>query len=62
LGVKAVFVGETVNPTIAERVAEDTGIQLVFLYTESLSEPGGPAATYVDLIRYNVGEMVEALK
>lgn len=62
LGVPAVFVGQTVNPSIAQRVAEDTGTRLVLLYHGSLSEPGGPAATYLDFIRYNVTAIVEALK
>jgi manganese/iron transport system substrate-binding protein len=62
LGVKAVFVGDTVNPTIAQRVAEDTGTTLVLLYHGSLSEPGGPAENYLNYIRYNVTAIVEALK
>ncbi len=61
-GVKAVFVSNTVNPTIAQRVAEDTGIRLVGLYTGSLSEPGGGAGTYLDYMRYNVSQIVNALK
>ena len=62
LGVKAVFVGKTVNPALAQRVAEDTGIRLVGLYHGSLSEPGGEAATYLDYLRYNVTQIVNALK
>ncbi len=62
LGVKAVFVGSTVNPALAERVAADTGTQLVFLFTGSLSEPGGGAETYEDFVRHNVNAIVEALK
>jgi len=62
LGVKAVFVGKTVNPSLAQRVAEDTGIRLVGLYHGSLSEPGGEAGTYLDYLRYNVTQMVNALK
>ncbi|MFQ5859366.1 MAG: metal ABC transporter solute-binding protein, Zn/Mn family [Anaerolineae bacterium] len=61
-GVPAVFVGRTVNPKLAERVADDTGIQLVALYTGSLSEPGGEADTYIDFMRYDVNAIVEALK
>jgi manganese/iron transport system substrate-binding protein len=60
--VAAVFVGITVNPDLAERVAEDTGTLLVFLYTGSLSEPGGPADDYISLMRYNVSAIVEALR
>jgi manganese/iron transport system substrate-binding protein len=60
--VRAVFVGLTVNQDLAERVADDTGIQLVFLYTGSLSEPGGPADEYLSLMRYNVSAIAEALR
>lgn len=62
LGVKAVFVGNTVNPNLATRVAEDTGTNLVFIYSGSLTEPGGEAGSYIDYIRYNVQTIVGALK
>jgi len=62
LGVKAIFVGSTVNSNLAQRVADDTGTRLVFLYTGSLGEPGGPAGTYIDMMRYDVSTMVGALK
>lgn len=61
-GVRAVFVGRTVNPALAERVAQDTGVRLVFLYTGSLGETGSPAATYLDMMRYNVSAIAEALR
>jgi ABC-type Zn uptake system ZnuABC Zn-binding protein ZnuA len=59
--VKAVFVGMTVNPDLAQRIADDTGVRLVVLYTGSLSEAGGPADDYVSFMRYNVSAIVEAL-
>jgi manganese/iron transport system substrate-binding protein len=62
LGVKAVFVGETVNPNLAERVAQDSGVRLVYLYTGALSDSSGPAATYMDFIRYDVNQIVNGLK
>lgn len=61
LGVPAVFVGTTVNPAVAEQVAADTGSAVVSLYTGSLSDPGGPAASYIDFMRYDVEAIVEAL-
>ena len=61
-GVRAIFVGLTVNPDLAQRVADDTGVQLVFLYTGSLSEPGGPAGDYLSFMRYNVSAVAEALR
>lgn len=62
LGVRAVFVGNTVSPTLAEQVARDTGVPLVFLYTDSLSAPDGAAPTYEALMRTNVNAIVEALR
>lgn len=61
-GVKAIFVGKTVNPALEQRVAEDTGVQLVFIYTGSLTGKDGPAGTYLDFIKYNVNALVSALK
>lgn len=61
LGVKAVFVGNTVNPQVAEQVAGDTGVQLVFFYTGALTK-GEPAATYLDYMHYNVNAIVKALQ
>ncbi|HSN74228.1 MAG TPA: metal ABC transporter substrate-binding protein [Anaerolineae bacterium] len=62
LGVKAVFVGQTVNPGLAQRVADDTATQLALIYTGSLGQPGGEAGSYLDYIRYNVSTIVEALR
>lgn len=60
LQVPAIFVGTTVNPTLAERVAEDTGIRLVRVFTDSLSPPDGPASSYLALMRYDVSAFVDA--
>ena len=60
--VPAIFVGTTVNPALAEQVADETGAQVVFLYTGSLSEPGGEAENYLEFMRYNVSAIVEALR
>jgi len=61
-GVKAVFVGSSVNPALAQRVADDTGARLVRLYTGSLGEPGSGAETYLDYLRYNTTAIVSALR
>jgi manganese/iron transport system substrate-binding protein len=61
-GVRAIFVGKDINPALASQVAQDTGIKLVYLYSGSLSEAGGPADNYLDFMRFNVESMVEALK
>jgi ABC-type Zn uptake system ZnuABC Zn-binding protein ZnuA len=60
--VKAIFVGTTVNPTLSQQVAADTGAQVVYVYTGSLSEPGSQADTYLKFMRYNITAIVNALK
>jgi ABC-type Zn uptake system ZnuABC Zn-binding protein ZnuA len=62
LDVKAVFVGNTVNPNMAEQISNDTGTKLSFFYTGSLSEESGPAASYIDFIHYNVQQIVTGLE
>ncbi|UCH60464.1 MAG: zinc ABC transporter substrate-binding protein [Anaerolineales bacterium] len=62
LNVRAIFFGSTVNPSLARRIAGDTRVQLVQVYTGSLSEPGGPASTYIEMMRYNTNAIVQALK
>lgn len=60
--VKAIFVSEYASPALAQRVTEDTGVALVKMYPEALSSPDGPAATYLDMVRFNVSAIVDALK
>ncbi len=61
-GVKVIFVDNTVNPDLAERVAGDTGIEVATLYTGSLGPAGSGAENYLDYMRYDVTAIVEALK
>jgi ABC-type Zn uptake system ZnuABC Zn-binding protein ZnuA len=58
--VRAIFVSTIVNPQLAQRVADDTGIHLVSLHAHSLTV-GGPADTYLDLMRSNASAIAEAL-
>ncbi len=58
---KAIFIGVDFDPNLAQRVAEETGVELVPLYFGSLSD-GEPAGTYLSFMRYNVSAIVEALQ
>jgi len=60
--VRAIFVSIDFDPSLSERMAEDTGIKLIPLYLGSLMPAGGPADTYISFTRYNVNAMVNALK
>jgi ABC-type Zn uptake system ZnuABC Zn-binding protein ZnuA len=61
LDVSVILVGEAIGSSILDAIREDTGTELIYLYTGSLSEQGGPAATYLDFMRYNVETIVASL-
>ena len=59
----AVFAEKQHSDRLALRLAEETGARLVGgLYTGSLGAAGGEADNYLDLMRYNVETIVEALQ
>ena len=61
-GVAAVFGETTVSERMASTVASESGADLVRLYSGSLGLEGSGAETYIEMIRTNVGRIVEALK
>jgi ABC-type Zn uptake system ZnuABC Zn-binding protein ZnuA len=61
-GVPAVFAEVSANAQLAEIVGQEAGVTVVTdLYTESLSDANGPAATYIDYMRHNANTIVTAL-
>ncbi len=60
-GVKAIFVEEIGNQALAEQVSRDTGVRLVTLYHD-LGPAGSEVDTYLKYMRYNVTEIVKALR
>jgi manganese/iron transport system substrate-binding protein len=62
-GAIAIFLETGANPQLAQQVASDTGVKVVAdLYTHSITAPDGKAPTYIDMMRYNVTAIVNALK
>ncbi len=62
-GAPAIFLETGTNSQLAEQVARETGAKVVTgLFTHSITEPGGPAPSYLAMMRYNVTAIVEALK
>jgi ABC-type Zn uptake system ZnuABC Zn-binding protein ZnuA len=62
-GVGAIFVELEENAQLADQIAAETGIVVVDgLRDHSLSEPGGGAATYIDMLKYDTQLIVEALQ
>lgn len=61
-GVKAIFAEISSNPLLAQTIAAETGINVVtVLYSDSLSAADGPAAAYLDYLRYNAQVIAQAL-
>ena len=61
-GARAVFLETGANPQLARQVAQEAGIRVVTeLYTHSLTDPSGPAPTYLDMMRFDVKAIVDAL-
>lgn len=60
--VKALFVENITDPRIMERIAQETGTEAGGpLFSDSLSAPGGPAPTYLEMFKNNVTKMVAAM-
>ncbi len=60
--VPAIFGETTVSQDIIQAIAAETDAKLVTLYSGSLSASDGPAATYLDYMRYNISAIIDALK
>jgi ABC-type Zn uptake system ZnuABC Zn-binding protein ZnuA len=61
-GAPAIFVETGSNPQLAKQLAGETGVKIVSdLYTHSLSGSNGPAPTYIEMMHYNVQQIVDAL-
>ncbi|MCG2787894.1 MAG: metal ABC transporter substrate-binding protein [Anaerolineae bacterium] len=62
-GAPAIFLDVAANPKLAEQIAAETGVTVVAdLHTHSVTAAGGPAATYIEMMRHNTLRIVNALK
>ncbi|WP_207482365.1 metal ABC transporter substrate-binding protein [Arenibaculum pallidiluteum] len=60
--VRAVFIENITDPRLIEQIARESGAKVGgTLYSDALSAPGGPAATYVEMIRQNARQIAGAL-
>lgn len=60
-GVPAIFVDDSASADTATQIAEETGVEVVVLYTGSLSEADGEAGTYIDYMRFNTSRIIAGL-
>lgn len=62
-GASTIFLDVGANPDLALQIATETGAKVVAdLYLETLSRPNGPAPTYLDMLKYDVTQIVNALE
>lgn len=61
LDIPVLFIGSSIPTALAKQLAADTGTRLISLYTGALSELEGPAATYLEMMRFNVEAIVGGL-
>ncbi|MFC5066869.1 metal ABC transporter substrate-binding protein [Flaviflagellibacter deserti] len=60
--VKAVFVENITDRRLIDRIAKETGAVVGGeLYSDALSPPDGPAATYIDMFHHNIKTLSAAL-
>jgi zinc/manganese transport system substrate-binding protein len=60
--IPAVFMENISDPRLMQQIAQETGARIGgTLYSDALSEPNGPAGTYIDMVRNNVRELTKAL-
>ena len=60
--IGAVFVENISDPRLIRRIAAETGAKIgERLYSDALSGPDGPAATYIDMMRHNIRALTTAL-
>jgi ABC-type Zn uptake system ZnuABC Zn-binding protein ZnuA len=61
--VKAVFSESQFSPKLTATIADEAGVRIVSnLYTDTLGDTRSGVTTYADMLRYDMQEIVEALK
>jgi zinc/manganese transport system substrate-binding protein len=61
--IRAVFIENVSDPRLVEQISKESEVKLGGeLYSDALSKPEGPAPTYIDMFKNNVGKMVAAMR
>jgi len=60
--VRALFIEHINDPRLIEQIGRETGVRPVgALFSDALTDAGGPAPTYVAMMRTNTQAMVRAI-
>ena len=61
-GVAALFVENITSPALVQQISDETGIEIGGrLFSDALSERGGPATSYLAMFKHNLGTLLDAL-
>jgi len=61
--VPAVFIENITSPKLVQQIARETGAKVGgTLYSDALSKPGQPGATYLEMFEWNVRQLAAALQ
>ena len=62
-GAGALFVENITSPALIEQISKETGLKVGGrLFSDALSERGGPATSYVAMFEHNLGTIMTALQ
>jgi len=62
-GAGALFVENITSPALIEQISKETGLKIGGrLFSDALSERGGPATSYVAMFEHNLGAIMTALQ
>lgn len=62
-GVAALFVENITSPALVQQIADETGLKIGGqLFSDALSERGGPATSYRAMFEHNLGQLLAALE
>lgn len=60
--IPAVFLENVTNPRLVERIAKESGARVGGqIFSDALSDAGGPAGTYIAMMKYNISQIEKAL-
>lgn len=63
VGAGALFVENITSPALIEQISRETGIKIGGrLFSDALSERGGPATSYEKMFEHNLGTLISALQ
>lgn len=61
--MRAIFIENISDPRLVERIAREGGVRIGgTLYSDALSTPSGPAATYLKMMEHNARSLASALQ